>query len=99
MVRPASTVGEEISAKVVEMDPGSRKIGLSVKELQKDQEQAAGDEALESLRQEDDPATTVGDSLGPELQKKLAAFGAEAPVAAGGSGDSKETGDGENSES
>lgn len=65
------TVGQEVTAKIVEVDNEKHKISLSLKEIQADTEKEEADEALTLHQQDEEPATTVGDALGKEFQQKL----------------------------
>lgn len=74
-------VGDEINAKVIDLDQEKHKISLSVKQLKKDVEQEEGAKELEGLQSqmEETPPATIGEALGEEAQKELAKIGEEKP--------------------
>lgn len=73
------SVGDQVTAKVVEIDTEKHKISLSVKELkdQKEKAETTRELAEHKLQQEDIPGPTVGETLGEDLQKKLAGTAGE----------------------
>jgi predicted RNA-binding protein with RPS1 domain len=80
-LRELYSLGDVISAKVINVSVHDRKIGLSIKRLKKDEEQSFYSEYMDSGS---DAGTT---SLGEQLQQALSRAAAEA----GESGDSRET--------
>jgi small subunit ribosomal protein S1 len=61
--------GQEIKVKIVSLDPGSKKISLSIKAIAADEAQQTIRDYMNSVQQ---PAsTTLGDLLGEELRKKF----------------------------
>lgn len=89
------SVGQEVTAKVVEVDAEKHKISLSIKDLlakedQPQEVQAKEDDDLVKYQQsqENVPTPTVGEALGEEMQKKLA----EAGEAAASTADTGEPG-------
>ncbi len=60
-------VGEEVSAKVVDVETEKHKISLSVRELKKDIEKAESEKALVELQEQQEkvPAPTLGDLMEP----------------------------------
>ncbi len=70
------SVGEQVTAKVIDVDSEKHKISLSIKELaekepEAHQPEAQQDEVTETVLQEDVPAPTIGEGLDPETHKKL----------------------------
>ncbi|MHB9094721.1 MAG: 30S ribosomal protein S1, partial [Eubacteriales bacterium] len=72
-------VGDEITAKIVDLDLEKHKISMSVKQLKKDDEQAESTAELERLQkqQEETDTPTLGESLTEQTQKELAKVGQE----------------------
>ncbi len=72
-------VGDEITAKIVDLDLEKHKISMSVKQLKKDDEQAESTAELERLQkqQEETDTPTLGESLAEQTQKELAKVGQE----------------------
>ena len=70
---PAEVVetGQEIEAKIIDIDVEKHKISLSVKELKKDTQKAEDKKAVDAHQQEEEPAVTVGDTVGEAIQKEL----------------------------
>jgi small subunit ribosomal protein S1 len=64
-------IGDEITAKVIELDVEKHKISLSIKELLKEQEKAQGQEELEKYSNSEEIALTLGESLPEDVQKEL----------------------------
>ncbi len=66
--------GEEITAKVIDIDPEKHKISLSVKELKTGKEKTESDAELKrhQAQLEETPGPTLGESLGEELKKEIA---------------------------
>ena len=66
-------VGEEVTAKVTDVDIEKHKISLSIRELNKEKEKAESETELAAHQtQEQPPAPTLGESLGEDLQRELA---------------------------
>lgn len=63
--------GQEVTAKVTELDPENHKIGLSLKELLLEKESKEAEQELANHQQEEAPAVTLGESLGEDIQEKL----------------------------
>jgi len=70
-------VGDQVTAQVTEVDPDKHKIGLSVKQLRKEEEKTVDTDELAKLQQEQKeiPPVTLGDALGDKLQQELAKVG------------------------
>lgn len=86
-------VGEEITAKVIDLEIEKHKISLSVKEFLKDKEKARSEEEMDRLRQQQEaaPAPTLGETLNADLSRKLSAAGEQAePAEAAGQGEPEE---------
>jgi small subunit ribosomal protein S1 len=66
------SVGEKVMAKVISVDAGERKIGLSIKEYQKDLDNAAKGEFSVSGGT---PSVNVGDAVGDAVPKSLISAG------------------------
>jgi len=71
------SVGQEITAKIIDIDTEKHKISLSVKELIEKEAPVQEDDDVAKFQQsqEEIPATTLGETLGEDLQKKLAEAG------------------------
>ncbi|MFA5881322.1 MAG: S1 RNA-binding domain-containing protein, partial [Eubacteriales bacterium] len=66
-------VGEEVTAKVTDVDIEKHKISLSIRELNKEKEKTESETELAAHQtQEQPPAPTLGESLGEDLQRELA---------------------------
>ena len=66
-------VGEEVTAKVTDVDIEKHKISLSIRELNKENEKVESETELAAHQtQEQPPAPTLGESLGEDLQRELA---------------------------
>ena len=66
-------VGEEVTAKVTDIEIEKHKISLSIRELNKENEKVESETELAAHQtQEQPPAPTLGESLGEDLQRELA---------------------------
>ncbi len=67
------SVGDEIKAKVIDVDPEKHKISLSVKEFKKEKEKAesSADYERHKAQQEEAAEPTLGESLGEDLIKEI----------------------------
>ena len=67
-------VGDEVTAKITEIDLEKHKIGLSVRQLKKDQEITEGAIELEKVQQQQQEvaAQTIGEALGDKIIQELA---------------------------
>ena len=74
------SVGEQVTAKVIDLDTEKHKISISIKELaEKEPEARQIEAAAENVVQEDVPAPTIGEGLDAETHKKLMAAVEEKP--------------------
>jgi len=74
------SVGEQVTAKVIDVDTEKHKISISIKELaEKEPEARQIEAAAEKVVQEDVPAPTIGEGLDAETHKKLMAAVEEKP--------------------
>ncbi|MBU7005272.1 bifunctional 4-hydroxy-3-methylbut-2-enyl diphosphate reductase/30S ribosomal protein S1 [Phosphitispora fastidiosa] len=74
------SVGEQVTAKVIEVDTEKHKISISIKELaEKEPEARQNEVTAENIVQEDVPAPTIGEGLDAETHKKLMAAIEEKP--------------------
>lgn len=64
-------VGDEVTAKIIDVDPEKHKISLSLKELVAEKEKQESEEVLTIHQMAEEPAPTLGDALGKDLQQKL----------------------------
>ena len=66
------SVGEQVTAKVIDVDTEKHKVSISIKELaEKEPEARQIGAAAETVLQEDVPAPTIGEGLDAETHKKL----------------------------
>jgi small subunit ribosomal protein S1 len=61
------SVGEEVTVKVIDINPAERRIGLSIRELEQDKER---DQYREYISQQDNANATVGDAIGPSTDEE-----------------------------
>ncbi len=64
-------VGDEVTAKILDVDSEKHKISLSLKEARNDEEKKEEAEVIAAHQQIEEPAPTLGESLSDEVQQKL----------------------------
>jgi small subunit ribosomal protein S1 len=65
------SVGDKVTAKVISIDPGERKIGLSIREYQRDLERKAQGDYQESAKTAATERVSISEAIGASVPKSL----------------------------